>query len=558
MNLLRSLQKFSFRQTMLTVTVSFLIVALGVGVLAAVSARNTGQSTRQTQILTGEFLPAMAALARVQKATLDLKSITYQFALARDEAGMNVQSQAFQAAAALAARSLEELSAVTRDPEATALGKTLAETVQAFRTTAERFQQELRSGDFEKSMTTLDQQVGPAQQKVEDQLTRITAAFQTRSADAGHATTALLAKTERFSSWGSAMLGGVTVLCLGLTLAATLGISRRLRETSRALANSTGIVQQNAALVATSSQSLADGSSTQAASLEETSSSLEELNSMTKRNAESAQKAKESAGQARLSADTGADHMQQMNAAMHAIKASSDDIAKIIKTIDEIAFQTNILALNAAVEAARAGEAGMGFAVVAEEVRALAQRSATAAKETAAKIEDSVTKSQQGAQISGEVAKSFETIQQQIRHLDQLVGEIATASHEQNQGIGQVTSAVTQMDQITQQNAGNAEETAAASQELNAQADVLSKAVGNLHALMGERHGANAAASSDANHTPAARSRASAPAQGNSRTTIKSPVIASSRAPAPRTLRPGTNGKLTEHPANGSTDAFFR
>ena len=148
--------------------------------------------------------------------------------------------------------------------------------------------------------------------------------------------------------------------------------------------------------VSSASQSLAEGASEQAASLEETSSSLEEMSSMTKRNAENAQKANELAKQARAAADTGVGDMQAMNAAMDAIKASSDDIAKIIKTIDEIAFQTNILALNAAVEAARAGEAGMGFAVVADEVRNLAQRSAQAAKETAAKIEGAVSKTAQG------------------------------------------------------------------------------------------------------------------------------------------------------------------
>jgi methyl-accepting chemotaxis protein len=182
--------------------------------------------------------------------------------------------------------------------------------------------------------------------------------------------------------------------------------------------------------------------------------------------------------------------MRAMQTAMQAITTSSADISKILKTIDEISFQTNILALNAAVEAARAGEAGAGFAVVADEVRALAQRSALAAKETAAKIDDSVAKSQQGAQISTEVAKSFEIIQQQVLQLDQLVGEIATASNEQSQGINQVTIAVSQMDRITQSNAASAEETSAASQDLNAQAGVLSDAVQSLHELVGAK-GAN-------------------------------------------------------------------
>ena len=169
--------------------------------------------------------------------------------------------------------------------------------------------------------------------------------------------------------------------------------------------------------------------------------------------------------------------MAAMQQAMEAIKAASQDITKILKTIDEIAVQTNILALNAAVEAARAGEAGAGFAVVAEEVRGLAQRCAAAAKETAVKIDDSVNKSEQGVQLSAQVAKSFHVIQEQILHLDQLVAEIATASSEQSQGIGQVTSAVAEMDKVTQANAASAEETAAASTELSGQAKNLNDTI---------------------------------------------------------------------------------
>ena len=176
--------------------------------------------------------------------------------------------------------------------------------------------------------------------------------------------------------------------------------------------------------------------------------------------------------------------MQWMVSAMDDIKRSSDDIAKIIKTIDEIAFQTNILALNAAVEAARAGEAGMGFAVVADEVRSLAQRCAQAAKETAGKIEDAVLKSAKGAEISAKVAKSLEEIVGKARQVDEMAGEVAAASQEQSQGIAQVNTAVTQMDKVTQSNAASAEESASAAEEMTAQAEALKDAVAELLRLV--------------------------------------------------------------------------
>jgi methyl-accepting chemotaxis protein len=246
--------------------------------------------------------------------------------------------------------------------------------------------------------------------------------------------------------------------------------------------------------ISCSSQSLASGAGEQAAALEQTSSSLEELSSMTKRNAENAQKANDLAKHTRTAADKGILDMQAMSAAMSAIKVSSDDIAKIIKTIDEIAFQTNILALNAAVEAARAGEAGMGFAVVAEEVRNLAQRSAQAAKETAAKIEGAIARTAQGVEISGKVAETLNEIVAKARQVDELAAEVANASNEQTQGIVQINAAVGEMDKVTQSNAASAEESAAAAEELNSQAGSLKQAVSELMQLVGGQEGAGPSA----------------------------------------------------------------
>ena len=236
--------------------------------------------------------------------------------------------------------------------------------------------------------------------------------------------------------------------------------------------------------IAANNQSVAQGAGEQAASLEETSASLQEMSSMTQRNAANATTAKELANQTRAAAENGFGDMQSMSEAMSDIKQASGNIAKIIKTIDEIAFQTNILALNAAVEAARAGEAGLGFAVVAEEVRNLAQRSAQAAQETAAKIEDSILKSERGAQINEKVAQALAEIVAKARKVDELVAEIASASNEQSQGIAQVNTAVSEMDNVTQANAASADKSANAAKALDSQAQAMKASVDELLALL--------------------------------------------------------------------------
>jgi len=233
---------------------------------------------------------------------------------------------------------------------------------------------------------------------------------------------------------------------------------------------------------------------------------------MTKRNSENATNGKTLGAQARQTATTGLASLEEMNRTLGSIKsavaemeaavtetqASNQEISKIIKTIDEIAFQTNLLALNAAVEAARAGEAGMGFAVVADEVRSLAQRSAQAAKDTANKIEIAVTRSQLGGVASTKVVKSlsevevtatniqqvFSGIASQIKSLDEVIAEIAAASKEQSQGLTEINMAVGQMDKVTQSNSAAAEENAAASEEMNAQAEAMQGIVGQLQNLV--------------------------------------------------------------------------
>ncbi|MGB0372541.1 MAG: methyl-accepting chemotaxis protein [Opitutales bacterium] len=234
------------------------------------------------------------------------------------------------------------------------------------------------------------------------------------------------------------------------------------------------------------SQSMAEGASEQAASLEETSASLEELSSQTKQNAESSERARHLVEDAMSAAETGNEGMSNMLKAMDDIKHSSHEISHIIKTIDEIAFQTNILALNAAVEAARACEAGAGFSVVAEEVRSLAQRSANAASDTARLIEESVNKSENGANICGEVSENLSDIVGRIQEIATVARDVDSSSSEQATGIGQLNTAVFEMDKVTQANAAFSEETASAAAQFTTQAEVLRRNVKMLIGLIGD------------------------------------------------------------------------
>ena len=241
--------------------------------------------------------------------------------------------------------------------------------------------------------------------------------------------------------------------------------------------------QVNAASVQISdgSQSLASGANEQASSLEEISASLEELTSMTNQNADNATQANTLAEEAKTASAKGTESMVRMSDAINKIKESAEQTAKIVKTIDEIAFQTNLLALNAAVEAARAGDAGKGFAVVAEEVRSLAARSADAAKNTADMIEESGKNAEGGVRISEEVATSLSEIQQQSNKVADLMAEIAAGSKEQAAGLTQINDGVSQMDSVTQKNAANSEQSAAAAEELSAQAQSLTDMIGQFN-----------------------------------------------------------------------------
>jgi methyl-accepting chemotaxis protein len=348
------------------------------------------------------------------------------------------------------------------------------------------------------------------------------------------------AQVVELGAWGKSACLGLILLatCLGGVLSVALR-RKTVAPLLRVIDELGAGAEQTAAAasqVAESSHSVATGASRQAASLEEISASIEELSGVTSQNAGYCQEARQLVEQTDGLMKQAREVMRQSRQAMEGITEASEEAAKVVKTIDEIAFQTNLLALNAAVEAARAGDAGMGFAVVAEEVRNLAQRSASAARDTTRLINDTLTRIQEGDGLVQRADEAYREVAVASKQVMGLVNQIADSSRQQAQGTEQLATAVNQVDGITQANAAGAQQSASASEELTAQASVFKQVVADLKAVVG-MGGGSPKPPRAASQAPV-RARAQAQARPSFVPRTKAAPMAPTQSPRPEDIIP--------------------
>jgi methyl-accepting chemotaxis protein len=440
----------------------------------SVDLERAADITARSQYLAGEVDTSAADMIGTERAAM-LAAMLGQKDLAVE------YQQKFAQKASTLQSALAELHKTASNQEAVSLLGPLDQQTVAVLKAHEELQRAVSNAQLDAALSVFAQKVAPSLERIGQQASALVE-HQNRDLQATSAATGAKSSRSMAVTIGLALLalatgGGVFWL--------VLNTNRSLLHLSTALAESAQQVAGAAAQVSGASQSLAQGASEQAASLEETSASTEEIASITRQNADHALQVAGLMQQSAAGADEVNQMLDRMVEKMKEIDGSSHKIARIIKVIDEIAFQTNILALNAAVEAARAGEAGLGFAVVADEVRNLAQRSAQAARDTAGLIEESIATSRDGTGRLDHMAGAVRAMTESSLRVKSLVDEVNQGSQEQSRGMNQISRAILNMEQVTQKTAASAQESAAAGTELNNYAASLSTLVQEMREMVG-------------------------------------------------------------------------
>jgi methyl-accepting chemotaxis protein/methyl-accepting chemotaxis protein-1 (serine sensor receptor) len=460
---------------------SVVAMALGVGAIALWSASALNGRVDQLAGVSGQ---ALQQAAEVRFLVADLKARERLVVVAtakQDTAVMALETQTIKEEyATLTAAIAALVTASHADAPVTAKATGIADAMRAWA------DQWAKTEEFAKKLSALDAaESTDAGRRYSDQAADLAKTIQqgeTEQFARDRAAAASIYTWVRGLIALSLLVGGALAAAVGYAIK---HINATLRRATTQLRTGSEHVLQAAGQVASSAQTLSRGVLQEAASLEETSASMEEISSMTRQNAEHSLDAARLVAEAETAVTNANEVLGEMVTSMANIKESSRKVSNIIKTIDEIAFQTNILALNAAVEAARAGAAGMGFAVVADEVRNLAQRSAHAAKDTAALIEESIARSDRGALRVEKVSLSMQEITNSVVKVKSLIDHVSEASRQQAHGFEQVSQALGQMEQMTQTNASSAEASATAGEALNTQARLSLATVEQLEALVG-------------------------------------------------------------------------
>jgi methyl-accepting chemotaxis protein/methyl-accepting chemotaxis protein-1 (serine sensor receptor) len=474
-------QNWTFGAKVAAGTVMLLVVLVSSGILDYRTLTRSADLLDRTTNTMARKLELASVLNEAGSDMSDSGNRMVVASYAKDPAGLTAQEAAFDNSRERFQRALSDFRPLLSTEEGRQIVSRNEDALNAWAAAYAQARQLAESGNSDGAAKILEGAIDPLHRQVAKDSAALAKLAQDQMQNDGRENADALASAR----WHMLLLwslGGMAAIFSTWAMRRSAGDIRRvateMMEGSRQVASA-------ATQVATASQSLAQGTSEQAATLEETSASATEITAVTRKNAENMRAVAGLMTETAQLVDGANQRLAEMIASMKDIHGSSEKISKIIRVIDEIAFQTNILALNAAVEAARAGEAGMGFAVVADEVRNLAHRSAQAAKDTAALIADSIGKSNDGGRKLDQVARSIEQITGAANRVKTLVDEVDMGSQEQAHGMEQISTAVTQMETVTQRNASNAEQSAAASEELAAQARSLRETVERLQEIAG-------------------------------------------------------------------------